>query len=212
MAHSPRLIAMDPYEHQVFLNVPFDSRYKKLLRALVFAVHSCGFNARCALEVTDGGEVRVDKIFRIIESCRFGIHDLSRTSPDARHRLPRFNMPLELGIFLGARRFGDKINRRKACLILDREKYRYQISCSDIAGQDIVAHGNEAKQALIGVRDWLQTHVSTSRRLPGPKRIMEDYAEFQRLLPRICAADDLSERDLTFIDYRNVVAGWIEVA
>jgi len=48
-------------------------------------------------------------------------------------------MPLELGIFLGAKRFGGPKQKRKNCLILDREKYRYQQYCSDIAGQDIKA-------------------------------------------------------------------------
>ncbi len=110
---------MSSYDRQVFLNVPFDARYKKLLRALVFSVHECGLVARCAQEKDDGGQVRVDKLLRIILRCRFGIHDLSRTTLDAQNRLPRFNMPLELGLFLGARNFGAQEQRRKACLILD---------------------------------------------------------------------------------------------
>jgi len=48
----------------------------------------------------------VDKLYGLIEACRYGIHDLSRTELDKSHQLPRFNMPLELGIFLGARRYG----------------------------------------------------------------------------------------------------------
>ena len=42
------------YGDRVFLNVPFDKRYRALLEALVFAVHDCGFVARCALESDDG--------------------------------------------------------------------------------------------------------------------------------------------------------------
>ncbi len=45
---------MPDYDRQVFLNVPFDARYLKLLRALVFSVHACGLTARCALEKDDG--------------------------------------------------------------------------------------------------------------------------------------------------------------
>ena len=33
---------MPAYNAQVFLNVPFDTRYKKLFHALVFAVQDCG--------------------------------------------------------------------------------------------------------------------------------------------------------------------------
>ena len=54
----------------------------------------------------DGGQTRIDKLYGLIEACRYGIHDLSRTELDATPRLPRFNMPLELGIFLGAKRYG----------------------------------------------------------------------------------------------------------
>jgi len=90
----------------VFINVPFDRRYKKLFEALVFAVHDCGFEARSAREQDDGSQVRLDKLYEIIGECPFGIHDLSRTGLDTTYRLPRFNMPLELGIFLGAKKFG----------------------------------------------------------------------------------------------------------
>ena len=155
---------MRVYDRQVFLNVPFDARYKKLLRALVFSVHECGLVARCAQEKDDGGQVRVDKLLAIIRQCRFGIHDLSRTTLDGKNRLPRFNMPLELGLFLGARNFGGHDQRSKVCLILDSERYRYQIFCSDIAGQDIRAHANEVSRALAVVRDWLQTHLPARAR------------------------------------------------
>ena len=94
------------YHDNVFINCPFDSAYKPLFDAIVFAVHDCGFVARCALEEGDASQVRIDKIYNIIEDCRYGIHDISRTELDEVSGLPRFNMPLELGIFLGAKRFG----------------------------------------------------------------------------------------------------------
>jgi hypothetical protein len=90
----------------VFINCPFDEDFAQGFRALVFAVRACGFRARCAREVDDGSETRLDKIYRIIEQSRYGIHDISRTELDTWNGLPRFNMPLELGVFLGAKRFG----------------------------------------------------------------------------------------------------------
>lgn len=71
---------MSTYEKGVFINAPFDRRYKKLFDALVFAVHDCGFIARCSMEEGDSSNVRVQTIARIIDGCRFGIHDLSRTT------------------------------------------------------------------------------------------------------------------------------------
>jgi len=202
---------MARYDIQVFLNVPFDKRYKKLLDALVFAVSDCGLVARCALEKDDGGQVRVEKLYDIIRESRLGIHDLSRTTLDTKNRLPRFNMPLELGVFLGARQFGGGTQRRKSCLILDRDRFRYQIFCSDISGQDIRAHGNDVSQVLAAVRNWLQANVKFSRSLPGPSTLTERYLEFRRQLPFMCRHEGLKVFELTFLDYRQLVMTWIEV-
>ena len=83
--------------------------------------------------------------------------------------LPRFNMPLELGLFLGAKRFGRAEQRLKTCLILDIERYRYQKFISDIAGQDIAAHNGEVGKAIGCVRDWLSNAMSKAIRIPGGK-------------------------------------------
>lgn len=83
----------------VFINCPFDTGYRPILTAIVFAIHDLGFVARSALERDDGGEVRLSKIEGIIEQCKFGIHDLSAVELDTSTHLPRFNMPLELGLF-----------------------------------------------------------------------------------------------------------------
>ena len=61
----------------------------------------CGFAPRCALETDDASETRFVKIEKIVEECRYGIHDISRTDRRMDPPLPRFNMPLELG-YLGA--------------------------------------------------------------------------------------------------------------
>ena len=104
------------YNDNVFLNCPFDSDYKQLFDTMVFAVYDCGFVARCALEEGDASQVRIDKIYNIIAACRYGIHDISRTELDKNSGLPRFNMPLELGVFLGAKKFGRNEQKRKIAL------------------------------------------------------------------------------------------------
>ncbi len=80
----------------------------------MIAIYDLGFVARCALEDDDGGEIRLSKIERIIEECRFGIHDLSAVALDAGTNLPRFNMPLELGLFLGCKQFGATRSERRS--------------------------------------------------------------------------------------------------
>jgi hypothetical protein len=123
----------------VFVNCAFDTSFKPIFDAIVFAVTRSGFNARSALETDDASENRFGKIQRIVEECPYGIHDISRTEANGDPPLPRFNMPLELGLFLGAKRYGAQ--RRKAVLVLDTEQYRYQRFISDLSGQDIHAHG-----------------------------------------------------------------------
>ena len=85
-------------------------------------------------------------------------------------------MPLELGLFLGAKTFGPRGRRAKVCLILDRQKYRYQKFCSDIAGQDIEAHDGKPKIAIKAVRDWLQTNrYGSPVTIPDGKAIYDRY-------------------------------------
>src|SRR5580658_4264166 len=124
------------YNTSVFINCPFDRDYEPIFLAIVFAVSDSGFTVRCALEA-DEGATRIDKIYSLIESCRFGIHDISRIERDPVNDLPRFNMSFEPGLFLGARRYGLPHHERKSCLVLETERYRYQKFLSDIAGQDI---------------------------------------------------------------------------
>ena len=139
------------YERQIFINCPFDDEYIPLFRVIVFIVQACGYEVRCALESQDAGEVRISKILRLIKHCRMGIHDVSRTALDPVNGLPRFNMPLELGLFLGAAHFGNPVQRKKHALILDTERFRYQKFISDIADQDIKAHGNDPSRVIHAV-------------------------------------------------------------
>ena len=197
------------YEDSVFLNVPFDRRYSRLFNALVFGVHDCGFTARSALEIEDSGQARVEKILNIIEESKFGIHDISRAGTDRHTGLARFNMPLELGFFLGAKRYGSAKDRQKRCLILDRDRYRYRSFCSDISGQDIRSHGNDPRQAIRAVRDWLSSHRAGVQ-MPGGKAIFDRYESFRVQLPTQAKAVRLDPRELTFGDYTNLIVGWLK--
>lgn len=195
------------YHESVFINCPFDPAYAALFDAIVFAVHDCGYVARSALELQDSGTTRLDRLLTLIGECRFGIHDLSRTELDADSGLPRFNMPLELGLFLGAQHYGTRRNREKVTLILDVERYRYQRFISDIAGQDPAAHAGDPAGAITCVRNWLRSHSEAA--IPGAARIVDRYATFRRELPTICEAADLDATALTFADYSATVATWL---
>ena len=192
----------------IFFNCPFDPAYKPIFDALVFAAFDCGYVARCALEIDDGGEVRVEKIIRMIGTCRLGVHDISRTELDTENQLPRFNMPFELGLFVGATRFGPPAQKRKLCLILDREPYRFQKFISDIAGQDIASHANEPEEAIKALRKWLSS-LNGPTLLPGGASLVQRYRRFRLQLPDILAQLEIEPGEATFSDYAIVVNSWL---
>lgn len=199
------------YGVNVFVNCPFDSEYRPLFEALVFAVYDCGYVARCALEVEDASQVRIEKILDIISECRFGIHDISRTTLDSDSGLPRFNMPLELGLFLGAKRYGSGRQKDKLCLVLDSESYRYQAFCSDIAGQDIRSHEGVPENTVKLVRNWLRNASRESDAvIPSGARMLQRYHLFQHELPLLCERLRLDRDDLIFNDYTTAVSEWLK--
>jgi hypothetical protein len=118
-------------------------------------------------------------------------------------------MPLELGLFIGAKRFCGAPHGRKNCLILDTEPYRYQAFISDIAGQDIRAHGGDHRRLITAIRDWLR---ATSRRatLPGGGEIFARFRQFQSGLPDICRRLRLDVDEITFLDLLAAIAMWLD--
>ena len=147
-----------------------------------------------------------DKIMKLIEECPYRIHDISRTELDTKTRLPRFNMPLELGIFLGAKRYGSDFQKKKQCLILDRRDFRYQKFMSDISGQDIRSHELNISRIITHVRDFLRT---IGDHVPGGARICEDFEKFQEDKMAICKRLDLDWKNLTFRDQTYVIGEWV---
>ncbi|MBJ7485632.1 MAG: hypothetical protein JHC99_13140 [Brevundimonas sp.] len=192
----------------VFINCPFDEGYQSIFRALVFTIIRSGFRPRCALEVDDATRNRLSVIMDIIEECRFGVHDISRTELDGDPALPRFNMPLELGLFLGAKRYGSEAQAVKRCIILDVERYRFQRFISDIAGQDIHAHDGEATRCIEEVATWLRTQ-SRVRTVPGGRAIAAEFAVFELALPALCALWTLEPDEMTFGDLATLASEYV---
>ncbi|MEE8173207.1 MAG: hypothetical protein V3T62_09795 [Alphaproteobacteria bacterium] len=201
----------DTFDEDVFVNCPFDSKYKStLFPAIVFAIYDCGFRVRSALEVDDATVDRLDKIFNIIKSSKYGVHDISMTQLDPKTKLPRFNMPLELGIFLAAQKYGGRKQANKNCLILDKDRYRYHKFISDISGKDPKPHDNKVDKVIKRVRDWLNSDKPVAIMLPGDKLILERYKKFKKELPDAARRIGLNPKDLQLIDLSHFVVGWVK--
>ncbi|MDI5929424.1 hypothetical protein [Rhizobium leguminosarum] len=169
-----------------------------LFFAIVFTVIRSGFVARCALETDNSADNRFDKICQVIKECRYGIHDICPSEADGNPPLPRFNMPLELGVFLGAKKYGGPAHRSKSCIIFDREPYRFQRFISDIAGQDIHAHGGDTRRLITKLAMWLRMQCR-DQKVPGGIAIADEFetfnlfgAPFMRLVCYILAKSPLA--------------------
>lgn len=196
------------YSRSVFVNAPFSADRRELFNAIVFSVQACGFVPKCSLEFDNAGQVRLEKIRDLIRDCQLGIHDISFMELDG--DVPRFNMPFELGLFLGAAHFAEGWAKRKACTILDTEQFRYQRALSDIAGQDIRAHGLDPQTALAEVRNWLSHHTRNAGSVIGAATIWRLYREFEADLPVQANATGLEVGDLTFKERRYLTSKWLE--
>lgn len=189
------------YEESVFINCSFDSDFNPLLNSIVFTLLSCGFVPRSAMEEDDSSDSRLDKIIRLIKSCKYGVHDISRTQSDKITNLPRFNMPFELGIFWGLKKGGNKVQKKKVALIFECEKYAYQKYLSDINGVDIKAHNNSVEAVIKHIRNWFCTNAE-NKIIPPASKIIQNYYEFSiKRLPLILEAAHFKPNEVMFNDY-----------
>ena len=164
------------FDKNVFVNCPFDDEYMPLLRPILFVILDLGMTPKIALESLDSGSARIEKIVKLIQESKYAIHDLSRLKAKKRGELHRLNMPFELGMDVGCRRFGEGRAAEKRCLILEAERYRYQAALSDMSGSDIAVHGNDPVEAAVQVRNWLRSEARL--RAPGPSLVWGRFTDF----------------------------------
>ena len=205
--HSRRGSKTTVWARSIFINCPFDDDYQPLLRAVCFTALACGFTPRCALDFSDSGAIRFQKIVKLITGCGLSIHDISRVELDKKSKLPRFNMPLELGADLGLRLAGAAKQKRRKTLVLDAEKHRYDKTLSDISGMDVEDHANDVNTIIKCVRDWLNAYRGNRHVLPGANAIAIDYAAYRAAAPQIVKSLRLDPHDgLHHRDFLQVVA------
>ncbi|SFS30602.1 hypothetical protein [Lutibacter maritimus] len=182
-----------PFENNIFINCPFDKAYQPIIKAIVFGVVYLGYNPLLS-ETINGANARVGGIQDLINESKFSIHDLSRMESSKKGELARFNMPFELGLDMGCKRFGSPFHNEKYFLIFDKEKYRYQKSISDIAGNDICIHNNEPEKALRQIRNWIRK--VNGQHIDSANKIWRLFNEFNGDFFEIARADELNEEDI----------------
>jgi hypothetical protein len=199
------------FSRNVFVNCPFDAEYLPLLRPLLFTIVYVGFIPRIASERSDSGENRIDKICALIRVCRYSIHDLSRLRSSQIGEFSRMNMPFELGIEYGCRRFGSQPLSGKKGLVLEKDQHEFQKAISDLSGIDIKHHNNEPAEVVRAVRDWFVETVGLSR-VHSASRIWYRFTDFASDFYDTRIADGYSAEDLNMMpvpEYIDFIRRWV---
>jgi hypothetical protein len=160
----------------VFLNIPYDKQFEDLYLAYIVGLTQLGLRVNATLAVPNQG--RLEAIIQLIERSDFSIHDLSRI--ELSEGIPRFNMPVELGLAL----YRSHIAKgRHRVFVLESKAYRAQRSTSDINGIDPQIHGGTPKGVMAGLRnifrqpgnvttvpEMLASYRSLKRKVPELRR------------------------------------------
>jgi hypothetical protein len=143
----PQPVVANPAD--VFLNLAFDPRREYLYLALITGVVGVGLNPRCVVELP-ANAVRLERLRQLIASCRYSIHDMSAVEVTARpFRVPRFNMPFELGLAIGIQ----LESHAHECRVMEAVRHRVDQSLSDLRGFDAYIHGGTPEGVLDAVRN-----------------------------------------------------------
>ncbi|MGB9180510.1 MAG: hypothetical protein WCB68_14855 [Pyrinomonadaceae bacterium] len=182
-----------------------------MLRPLLFTIVYLGFNPKIALERSDSGEQRIDKICELIRKSKYSIHDLSRLKSKKEREFYRLNMPFELGIDYSCRRFASTYLKKKRCLILGKGAFDYKKALSDISGVDIKNHDNKPAKLVQAIRNWFVETVGL-KNVAGPSAIWYKFNDFTSDFYTRRKGEGFSDEDLDMMpvrEYINFIKRWI---
>ncbi len=164
----------------VFLNIPYDDRFKNLYIAYIVGLIELGLTPKATLAIP-GGTNRLDRIFALIRQCGYSIHDLSRVELDRiPPPTPRFNMPLELGLAIAWQKLNPAMHTWFVCESVNR---RGQKSISDLNGTDFNIHDGTPEGVI---RELSNAFVRSDGRMSVPQ-MMDSYRKVRKLLPKLQA-------------------------
>lgn len=165
-------------QNSVFLNIPYDTRFQSLYLAYIVGLSELGLTPKATLAIP-GGINRLDRIFALIQSCRYSIHDLSRVQLDKNPPpTPRFNMPFELGLAIA----WSKMNpSRHTWFVTESVERRAQKSLSDLNGTDLNIHHGTVEGVM---RELCNAFVRRESR-PNVPQMLRSYRSLVRVLPTI---------------------------
>jgi len=202
---------MPPEPHQdfdqnVFINCPFDSKYKSLLQPILFTILYFGLTPQIASQTVDSGEQRITKILSLILKSKYSIHDLSRIRSAKRGEFYRLNMPFELGIDYGCRCTAQGYLRHKKFLVLGEKPHDYKKALSDLAGIDAQSHMNNPEKVVLALRNWFVESVPPSNATDSATVIWHKFSDFKEDFDERRKSEGFSKQDLAMMPVREYVS------
>ena len=160
-----------PDPNAVLLNIPYDEEFQNLYIAYIVGLFQLGLVPHLASEIP-GGDRRLNRIIQLIQSCRYSIHDLSRVELSvAPSAVPRFNMPLELGMTITWQILNPDQHTWFVC---ESEPYRLQRSASDLNGSDPYIHNGTPEGVLRELRNaFRRDNTPSVPRMLGVYRLVD---------------------------------------
>jgi hypothetical protein len=168
-------------EGSVFINCPFDPNFRPAFEAIVFSTVCCGFLPRCAMESGSVAIPRMEQIVQALRGCKYSIHDLSRCQGEGDANMPRFNMPLELGMAMTERAWRRRVRDRHDWFLLVPRHHPYGRFISDLAGYDPTQYDGTAAGVIPAVMSWLATRPDAER-CPMPSDVLNVLPDFHAAL------------------------------
>jgi hypothetical protein len=148
------------------MNIPYDDAFAGTYLAYISGLISLGLSPKATLAIP-GGLTRLDRIFALIRSCRYSLHDLSRVELDMTFPpTPRFNMPMELGMSVAWAKLHPN---QHTWFVFESQARRAQKSISDLNGTDCNIHGATAEGVM---RELCNAFVRKTNRITVPDMLV----------------------------------------
>jgi len=181
----------------IFINCPFDSKYKPMLRAMLFVAKFYGLEIKIASTDTDSKSNRLERIIELMKEAKYSIHDLSKLRSEKKKEYYRMNMPFELGLDYGLG------GNEKVFLIFEDEAYKLKIALSDINGWDVRPHYNKPEQLILEFRKWIVANkeLSAEKKALSSTDIWYIYNDFYGRFSDFMTLHRMKEEEISVSEY-----------
>ena len=124
-------------------------------------------------------------------------------------------MPFELGLTIGAKKYGGAKRSNYTAAILVTDPFKLPAYLSDLGGNDPRAHHDDVANVVKIVRNYLGKGPSGTR-LPGPAILLKRLEEFQHAIPAMASEHGIGADELdafnAYPDYAYFLSEYLKAA